>query len=124
MEILGGVMMAGMMFGAVFGAANSGKVEDKLRQKIGQVKDETVTMNNQMQMLASDVGKLNADALDASTTAVEKIVEITTNSKDEIASYLYNEKMTSIYGIVFVLCVVLYLLAKLLLPSYKDIINL
>ena len=117
-------MMIGMVFGAGVNAGQSGGVESRLKEKIGEVQLKTTKMNDQMKQLASAEGKETQKALDATTDACKQIIKIKNESDEEISEYLYNEKKISIYGIIFVMSVSLFLLSKLLLPKWKDIKNL
>ena len=124
MNIIGGAMMLGMVFGAGVSVGQSGGVESSLKEKIGKVQLKTTEMNDQMKQLASLEGKETQKALDATTHACTQIIKIKKDSEEEISEYLYNERKISIYGIIFVMCVSLFLLSKLLLPKWKDIKNL
>jgi hypothetical protein len=124
MNFIGGAMMVGMVFGAGVTASKSGSVESSLRDKIGQIQLKTTEMSNSMKQLASREGTLKETAaLDAtnSCTAIQKLKDA---SDEEVSEYFYNEKQVSIYGIIFVMSVSLFLLSKLLLPKWKDIKNL
>jgi len=124
MNFIGAAMMIGMVFGAGVNAGQSGGVESRLKEKIGEVQLKTTKMNDQMKQLASAEGKETQKALDATTDACKQIIKIKNESDEEISEYLYNEKKISIYGIIFVMSVSLFLLSKLLLPKWKDIKNL
>ena len=122
--LLGRAMLFGMLAGGIIGATQSGANEDALKEKIGEIEAKTVKMNNQMQILSQASGKIRGAALQEVITNATAIAEIKKSSNREIRNYLKNEKMIAIYGIVFVMSVVLYLLAKLLLPTWNNIKNL
>lgn len=124
MNFIGGAMMIGMVFGAGVTASKSGSVESSLRDKIGQIQLKTTEMSDKMKKLAETEGKLKEDALLDTTNACKAIQNLKDASDEEVSEYFYNEKQVSIYGIIFVMSVSLFLLSKLLLPKWKDIKNL
>ena len=124
MNFIGGAMMIGMIFGAGVTASKSGSVESSLREKIGQIQTKTKNMSDNLNILATSVGKQQEQAAIAANTAIKEIMAIKDASDEEVSEYFNNEKKISIYGIIFVMSVSLFLLSKLLLPTWKDIKNL
>jgi hypothetical protein len=120
MDVVGMAMMGGMVFGAAYGAGQSGKIEDNLKKQIGDIENQTQTLQDNLDAIAKAEAQQTQEALEDTITVANNIINIKAASKADTDSYLLQARTTSIYGIVFVALVCLYLLAKLLLPSWED----
>jgi|TARA_B110000259_G_scaffold184780_1_gene232517 hypothetical protein len=121
MEVLGIAMMAGMIFGAGVSASKTGGIEDGLKKQIGDIQTKTKVMEDNISTIITAEDTQIQEALDATVDAANAIIKIKDESRKDTATYLQESKISQIYGIIFVTCITLYLLAKLLLPTWKDI---
>ena len=124
MEILGIAMLSGAVFGSAYSASKSGATETKLRKSISDVKQKTDQMEGNLKTLLSDLGTVDEGALQDAILYSNAIIEISQKTKLTSELYLEAEKKLTIYGIVIGTVVTLYLIAKLLLPSWKEIAKL